>query len=317
MGVVLPLKSLAGAGNARSVGEFAPGDVMDPVYVGITGAASTILTSNLTAGVVLVSDTNGKVVVSATTATELSYVHGVTSAIQAQIDGKQTTVTGAATTILASNLTAGVVLVSDTNGKVAVSATTATELSYVHGVTSGIQTQLDAHTTAISGKQATVTGGASTILTSNMTPSMVMTTDANGKAMASTTTSLELSYLNNVTSDLQIQINNKANWTLGQNIQSANYTLVLTDAGCSILHPLADTSNRTFTIPANASVAFPINTEIWFYNQVNTVTIAITSDTLRLAGGTLTGNRTLAANGVCCIRKVSATVWYAYGWGLT
>ena len=28
---VLPLKSIAGAGNARTVGEFAPGDVMDPV----------------------------------------------------------------------------------------------------------------------------------------------------------------------------------------------------------------------------------------------------------------------------------------------
>ena len=193
---VRPLKSIAGAGNARTVGEFAPGDVMDPVYVGITGAATTILTSNLTAGTVLISDGNGKIAASSTTTTELSY-------------------------------------------------------------------------------------------------------------------------LNNVTSDLQAQIDSKAVREAGQIVISANYVLVLSDSGKQILHPLADTSNRTVTIPANASVPFPINTEIWFVNQVNTLTIAIASDTLRLAGTTTNGNRSLAANGVARAVKVSATVWYIMGWGLS
>lgn len=55
----------------------------------ITGGASTITTSNLTINRALVSDGSGKVSVAATTATEIGYVSGVTSAIQTQFAGKQ------------------------------------------------------------------------------------------------------------------------------------------------------------------------------------------------------------------------------------
>ena len=55
--------------------------------------------------------------------TELGYLDGVTSAIQTQIDGKQATITGAATTIDDADLTASRVLVSNSSGKVAVSST--------------------------------------------------------------------------------------------------------------------------------------------------------------------------------------------------
>lgn len=57
---------------------------------------------------------------------------------------KQDTITGAATTITASDLTASRALVSDGSGKVAVSTVTTTELGHVSGVTSPLQTQLDA-----------------------------------------------------------------------------------------------------------------------------------------------------------------------------
>lgn len=77
------------------------------------------------------------------TASELNYVDGVTSNIQTQLNAKQPTVTGAATTITGSNLTASRALVSDANGKVAVSAVTSTELGYLDGVTSAIQTQIN------------------------------------------------------------------------------------------------------------------------------------------------------------------------------
>lgn len=56
---------------------------------------------------------------------------------------KQDTITGAATTITSSNLTASRALVSDGSGKVAVSSITDTELGYLSGVTSAIQTQLN------------------------------------------------------------------------------------------------------------------------------------------------------------------------------
>jgi hypothetical protein len=102
-----------------------------------------------------------------------------------------------------------------------------------------------------------------------------------------------------------------------QNSQSTAYTTVIGDAGKHILHPTADNNARTFTIDSNANVAYPIGTTITFVNQINTVTIAITSDTLVLAGAGTTGSRTLAANGVATAIKISSTVWIISGTGLT
>ncbi len=101
------------------------------------------------------------------------------------------------------------------------------------------------------------------------------------------------------------------------NSQSANYTLVLTDAGKVILHPTTDNNPRTCTIPANASVAYPVGTCLTFINTINTVTIAITSDTLTLAGAGTTGSRTLAASGIATAVKLTSTTWMISGTGLT
>ncbi len=54
---------------------------------------------------------------------------------------RQAVITGAATTIVSSNLTASRAVVSGTTGKVEASAVTATELGYLSGVASPIQTQ--------------------------------------------------------------------------------------------------------------------------------------------------------------------------------
>jgi hypothetical protein len=104
-----------------------------------------------------------------------------------------------------------------------------------------------------------------------------------------------------------------------QNSKSAAYTLVLGDSGKHILHPSADTTARTFTIPANASVAFPVGTAITFINQngAGVITIAITTDTMRLAGAGTTGSRTLAANGIATCVKITSTEWIISGNGLT
>lgn len=104
-----------------------------------------------------------------------------------------------------------------------------------------------------------------------------------------------------------------------QNSKSAAYTLVLADSGGHIFHPSADTTARIWTIPANASVAYPIGTALTFINQngAGVITIAITSDTMRLAGAGTTGSRTLAANGVATAIKITATEWIISGTGLT
>lgn len=77
------------------------------------------------------------------TYTELGYVDGVTSAIQTQINTKQATIIGAATTIDTEDLTASRALSSNASGKVAVATTTLAELNHVNGVTSAIQTQIN------------------------------------------------------------------------------------------------------------------------------------------------------------------------------
>lgn len=59
------------------------------------------------------------------------------------LSGKQEIVTGAATTITGSNLATNRALISNSSGKVAVSSVTSTELGYLDGVTSNIQTQLN------------------------------------------------------------------------------------------------------------------------------------------------------------------------------
>jgi hypothetical protein len=107
--------------------------------------------------------------------------------------------------------------------------------------------------------------------------------------------------------------------TIMQNSQSAAYTLVAADANKHILHPSADTTARTFTIPANSSVAYSIGTALTFVNQngAGVVTIAINTDTMRLAGAGTTGSRTLDANGIATALKITATEWIISGTGLT
>jgi hypothetical protein len=185
------------------------------------------------------------------------------------------------------------------NAGTALTTVSATELGYLDGVTSAVQTQIDA-------KQAVVSGVNDT----------------------------EIGYLDGVTSAIQTQINTKASATaiddattttaargagymgIPQSTASTtgSYTIVAADAGEHIY----TTSTRTITIPANSSVAFPIGTAITFIAATGaTVTIAITSDTLLLAGPGTTGSRTLAPFGMATCVKITSTSWIISGNGLT
>jgi len=103
-----------------------------------------------------------------------------------------------------------------------------------------------------------------------------------------------------------------------RNEQTANYTLVAADGGKSIVMGNGTATALTVTIPANATVAFPIGTVIIFVN-INTVglSIGITTDTLTLANSTTTGTRTLARNGLATCVKINTTSWLISGAGLT
>lgn len=101
-----------------------------------------------------------------------------------------------------------------------------------------------------------------------------------------------------------------------RNNQANSYTLVLADAGMMIY--TSGSSGTTYTIPANASVAFPIGTVVGFTNRTGgNVSIAITTDTMFLAGTATTGTRTLATNSMAIATKVETTGWLISGAGLS
>ena len=165
----------------------------------ITGAATSIDDANLTQNRALISDGLGKVAVSAVTSTELGYLDGVTSNIQTQINNIEAgvpNIDGAASTIVADNLTFNRALISDASGKVAVSEVTSTELNYLDSVSSNIQTQLDSKLSAPS-----------------LAGNVVLVSDSSGNIDDSTITTTELGYLDNVSSNIQTQLNAKASTT--------------------------------------------------------------------------------------------------------
>jgi hypothetical protein len=102
-----------------------------------------------------------------------------------------------------------------------------------------------------------------------------------------------------------------------QNSQSGNYTTVASDAGKHLYHPSGAGAGDTFTIDSNANVAYPIGTALTFVNMdSNNLSIAITSDTLYLAGAGTTGTRTLAQYGIATALKLTSTTWLISGTGL-
>jgi len=100
--------------------------------------------------------------------------------------------------------------------------------------------------------------------------------------------------------------------------KSAAYTTVLADSGKVIFHPSTDANARTFTIDSNANVAYALGTVLTFINMTSqAVTIAITSDTMYLAGTGTTGSRSLANYGMATAIKMASTTWIISGSGLT
>ena len=102
-----------------------------------------------------------------------------------------------------------------------------------------------------------------------------------------------------------------------QNAQTGSYTTVLGDSGKHIYHAVG-AGAATYTIPANGSVAYPVGTALSFVNLSSTsISIAITTDTMYLAGFGTTGTRTLAQYGTATALKITSTAWIISGNGLT
>lgn len=100
--------------------------------------------------------------------------------------------------------------------------------------------------------------------------------------------------------------------------KSLSYTAAAADMGKELYHPSGAGSGHTFTINSNANEPVEIGSAISFCNMdSNNLSIAITSDTLYLAGAGTTGTRTLAPFGTATAVKKTATTWLISGIGLT
>lgn len=102
--------------------------------------------------------------------------------------------------------------------------------------------------------------------------------------------------------------------------KTANYTAVLGDSGKTIL--LSSGSGVTFTIPQNSGgvdpVAYENGTVLTFINMSSSsLSIAITTDTMYLAGTGSQGTRTLDQYGIATAIKMTSTTWLISGNGLT
>ena len=170
-------------------------EAITSVHIGVLGKTNNSIPTGISAT---------KIADGTISDTEFQYLNGVSSAIQTQLDAKQATITGSATTIDTESLTANRAVISNGSQKIAVSDVTDTELGYLDGVTSAVQTQIDS-------KQATITGGATTITSSNLTASRALQSNGLGKVEVSDVTTTELGYLDGVTSAIQTQIDGKQN----------------------------------------------------------------------------------------------------------
>jgi hypothetical protein len=95
---------------------------------------------------------------------------------------------------------------------------------------------------------------------------------------------------------------------------TGSYTVVAADAGKHIYA----SATRTVTIDSNTNLALPIGTTLTFIAGTGaTMTIAITTDTMYLAGAGTTGSRTLAPFGMATAVKITATSWMISGNGLS
>jgi len=252
----------ATAGSVTNVKPYAPNHL---VYLGFVTTAS-----NGSAGRMYVRVQNGY---------EMQELHNVSAQTPANNDilkyntttslwetsnalsTKQDTITGAASTITSSNLTGSRALVSDGGGKVASSAVTTTELGRLVGVTSDIQTQLNAKANSGSGTSfqtgtfAGATVGSSATVFGTLTGGTLSGTENARITLIPQACTISRMYF--VTATTQ-PASGSLVLTLRKN--NADTSLVITIAAGSVANFFNDTTNSvSFNAGQYASIKFQNN----------------------------------------------------------
>ena len=130
--------------------------------------------------------------------------------VQTSLTSKQDVIIGAASTITENNLVADRALISNSSGKVAVSNVTSTELGYLDGVTSNVQTQLNkklekAPVTSVNSKTGAVQLNASDV---GALPADTVIPTVNNATLTIKRNSIDVgSFTANAANDVNIDIN--------------------------------------------------------------------------------------------------------------
>ena len=102
---------------------------------------------------------------------------------------------------------------------------------------------------------------------------------------------------------------------------SANTLITKAHAGGGLKHPASDTTARTFTVDSNANQNWGDGTTIAIWNVNGTggvITIAVNTDTMRLADDGTTGSRSLRRNGFAIlVWDIESLSWIISGPGVS
>ena len=208
--------------------------------------------------------------------------------VQAALTSKQDTVVGGASTITADNLTANRALVSNSSGKVAVSAVTSTELGYLDGVTSNVQTQLNkklekAPVTSVNSKTGAVQLNASDV---GALPADTVIPTVNNATLTIRRNSIDVgSFTANSANDVDIDINvpaDKSDIGLGNVDNVKQYS-----ASNPPPYPVTRVNGKTGAVSLTASdigaaTSSDINTAL---NRTNAVNVSNSNYTTYMARG--------------------------------
>lgn len=197
----------------------------------------------------------------------------------------QVVITGAASTITTSNLTASRVLVSDSSGKVAASSVTSTTLGYLDA-TSSIQTQLDSKITGYTSPLASIASGGSaaetTITSFNIPAGYLKTGDNILYTVWGARTSGASTGVNSTLNSRVTDINGTLIFGFATGNRHHNYTLtgrVLSDTSIIWWQNSPTTASVTTTVPSLASSGFTINLSV--VRDLNTSTFTLYNAILR------------------------------------
>jgi hypothetical protein len=195
------------------------------------------------------------------------------------------------------------------------------EFQYLNGVSSAIQTQLDAKVD----ENAAITGATKTKITYDAKGLVTAGADATTADIADSSnkryvTDAQLTVIGNTsgTNSGDNATNSqysgldaaKTNKLITTNRQTASYTLVLSDADKLVEMNVGSANN--LTIPLNSSVAFPTGTQILLaqYGAGQTTIVATSGVTVRSNGGKLKLNAQYSG---ATLIKIAENEWYCFG----